>query len=363
MDARARKLIEELARITAAEGGGEGGITLGELYAKFWDEFARFKKSGPSIASWFAPILSWKHEGRPLRDHPAMSIRPKTMMLYKVDRMQQPGARRGTTVQESTVRTEWLMLKRLYRWGIDEELLPSFPLERLKIGKPKRRKGHVRAEQVMRIARHLPDWAATLVVLMAYTGMRVGTALTLRWTDVDFETGRITPSKPESDNKRHGEPCFIGGDKDLAEAAMLAWRTRYPGDEYVFQSKDPRWMRRTRPARPYSVNYFRRIWHRACEAEGITTADGAAVPHHTRHFFKLHATETLGLSLPVVAALMGHASITMTMSYGSIDAEALAAALERARSRLEMLSTQRRGPRGVVRDDGTVRAIAGSEKS
>jgi integrase len=298
------------------------------------------------------PMLEWRPaEGEPsIGETPALLLKCTTLWAYRTWRLEQPGRAVGSKIAPGTVRTEFASAKALMNWAVDAELIDHNPLARLKTGRIPKRKGNIRGEKVDTLRVSLPEWANALVLLCANTGMRIGTAIELRWDDINFETGQITPSKPESATKRHGEPWMMDGSPE--RAALLELRSKSPPDSpWVFTSPK----RRRGRWRPYSYGYFHKLFQRAAASAGIKTDDGYTTIHHLRHGFKLQANEEWGWTLAVIARRMGHASVETTRGYGAIDAEALEAAHRRAAEKI------RKGPRGRgPSPDGTVIPITRS---
>lgn len=71
-----------------------------------------------------------------------------------------------------------------------------------------------------------------LHALPAYTGMRRGEALRLRWIDVDFENGRITARSRKQSRARKETARQIDIHPDLRRE-LLAWRTKRPKGQFV----------------------------------------------------------------------------------------------------------------------------------
>ena len=151
-----------------------------------------------------------------------------------------------------------------------------------------------------------------IVRLLVLTGCRRNEILHLRWDEV--EGGRLRLA----DGKTGGRIVMLCA----AARGILAGLPR-GAEAHVFPS-------RTRPDRPVtSVDCF---WRAVRARAGL---DDVRL-HDLRHTFASHAVMN-GVPLPVVARLLGHARIAMTMRYAHIGDDAAEAAAERVGARVAEL--------------------------
>ncbi len=67
------------------------------------------------------------------------------------------------------------------------------PLSGLKkLREPKRTRRYLSKDEIARLIEHSPKYFRALVIAAVYTGARKGELTRLRWSDLDFERGRIT---------------------------------------------------------------------------------------------------------------------------------------------------------------------------
>jgi integrase len=140
------------------------------------------------------------------------------------------------------------------------------------------------------------------VVLVAlYTGLRRGEILRLRWSDIDFEKGRLSVRR--SKTKSGKREVYLNS---MLHQQLFSLSERVRG-EWVFPS----------PARFQTPGQAERhiadvknAFHRAVHLAGIKKITF----HQLRHTFCSRLADA-GIPLPVIQKLAGHASITMTSRY------------------------------------------------
>lgn len=148
--------------------------------------------------------------------------------------------------------------------------------------------------------KHGPAVAA-LVWFLAETGMRVGEALALTWTDLELEGPRPHAQVRTSKN---GDARWV----PLTEEAAKAARTQ------VTRTTGP-WFGLSQS----SVNHVFRV---ARDAVTSTRGDAEVVPHTLRHTCASRLIRS-GVSLPLVQSWLGHRDIRSSMRYIHTDREGL----------------------------------------
>ena len=153
-----------------------------------------------------------------------------------------------------------------------------------------------------------PMWY-TFLHLMAYTGMRRGEVLALKWSDIDFAESVITISKTvtrdrddnltiESVKTEAGERVI---DIDSATMGLLnEWKEKAKKKSFVFYNRKGSFLAPTQPG-----NQIRKVTS-SCGLRHIS-------PHGFRH---THCSMLFaaGVSLPQVQARLGHTDIRTTMN-------------------------------------------------
>jgi integrase len=189
------------------------------------------------------------------------------------------------------------------------------------------------AEQVSRLAHHAElqnPGAGTLILVLAYGGLRWGEAVGLRRGRCDLLRSRLLVKETISEvngklyfgsTKTH-EDRVIVLPRRIAEqlAAHLAERVPEEPDALLFSNKVGNPLRNS--------NFRHRIWQPACKESGMP--EGLRI-HDMRHTAASLAVSA-GANLKAVQRLLGHASATMTLDrYSHLftdDLEALADRLD-----------------------------------
>ncbi|MFI5020867.1 MAG: tyrosine-type recombinase/integrase [Alphaproteobacteria bacterium] len=165
-----------------------------------------------------------------------------------------------------------------------------------------------------------------LVRLLATTGMRLGEALGLRWTDIDLPARAIRLR----DAKAGARTVHLGA----ATVAILDTVTDRTG--YVVRGLDP--------AEPLSVNVAEKAWGRLREAAGV--ADGRL--HDLRHTAGTFAA-LAGANAFAVRDLLGHRTLAMTGRYVERAADMVRATADAVSNRVAAaMSAADREPAEVV---------------
>jgi integrase len=159
---------------------------------------------------------------------------------------------------------------------------------------------------------------AALFLLLARTGLRLGEALALHWTDLDFQGGTLRVARTLSTGKV-GTPKS-GAARDVDVSPMLARRLRRlhlaRKTEALGRgwSEMPPWIFCTRTGHPYHHRVIQRAFARVLTKASLPEH---FTPHSLRHSFaSIPISE--GESLAYVQRMLGHASIKLTVDlYGS----------------------------------------------
>lgn len=156
---------------------------------------------------------------------------------------------------------------------------------------------------------------ADKIRLLLLTGCRRGEITRLRWCEVHGATLRL------SDSKTGPREVWLS-----AAARALIERQPRAGGAWVFPS--PR-----DPARPCGREIG--LWYRTRREAGIEDVR----LHDLRHTFASHAVMS-GVPLPVVAKLLGHSRLSMTLRYAHVHDRDVAAAAERTGTAIVQLCAQ-----------------------
>jgi integrase len=220
--------------------------------------------------------------------------------------------------------------------AIDDGLMRSNPTRKFKAPRPEPSTKVVPTrEQVAQMIAAAPDARArALVVVLAYTGLRIGEALSLRWSDWD---GAGTIQVRGKGGKMRAVPVT----RTLAEE-LKAWRKVQAAErmaavwwgegDYILSTPvgtkwDPSNARK---------QVFLPLANGTPASEGVEAVPGicpGATPHSLRHAAATMLLEE-GVPMKVVSELLGHSSTRVTAeTYSHVTARLVAeagAAIERA---------------------------------
>ncbi|MBV7575924.1 site-specific integrase [Pseudomonas sp. PDM32] len=212
------------------------------------------------------------------------------------------------TLSDATKNRYLSMLRSFFRFSVDIGYCDKDPTRKLKLKRELPAKLYeVNADLINRL-NYAVKWlepryplTSCLVEFLLLTGMRLGEALSLKWTDFDQTLCRVTLRITKTGRMRHvpiSEKCF-----DVLECLALATGD-FPDDGWVFPSSYNN-CHMTRPVRP---------WKEACKAAGLPKSFRF---HDLRHVFASACVKT-GIPLYTVQGLLGHSSIRMTEKYSSL---------------------------------------------
>ena len=144
---------------------------------------------------------------------------------------------------------------------------------------------------------------ADIIRLLLLTGCRTGEILKLQWREVDGDTLEL------ADSKTGPRQVLLG-----PEARTIIERQPRSGSPWVFPS----------PMNPTQARFDLSLWKKVRKLAGIEDVR----LHDLRHTFASQAAMQ-GIPLPVVARLLGHAQVQMTLRYAHVSDRDVEAAAER----------------------------------
>lgn len=212
------------------------------------------------------------------------------------------------SLSDATKNRYLAMLRSIFRFAVDHDYCEKDPSRSIKLKREVPVKLYeVNNELIDRLGVAV-NWledrfprTSCLVEFLLLTGMRLGEALPLTWSDVDFTLQQITLRATKSGRVRHvplSEECVAVLDR-LADVT-----SDFPKDGWLFPSSfGPSHM--TRPVRP---------WKKACRAAGLPLSLRF---HDLRHIFASVCVKD-GIPLYTVQGLLGHSSIRMTERYSAL---------------------------------------------
>lgn len=176
----------------------------------------------------------------------------------------------------------------------------------------------VQRQALLEAARETDITLYRLVTLLLYTGGRWAEIAHRKWADVDLDGKQVILPIKETKSRKQRVLHLVGPAWEVVEA-MAAERKQQPvvditGADYLFPSP-------YNPKQPiYSV---KRSWR--------TALSKAKLPYMTLHQLRHQYASALvigGISLPIVASAMGHATFSMVQRYSHLAPDAVRGAIE-----------------------------------
>jgi integrase len=204
-------------------------------------------------------------------------------------------------VKPTTVCARMKVLYTLMRWAVRRGYIDQLP--RLPELPENRHEKFIppNAEEIRRMMAVASSHIQRVIVLGSKLGLRVGVCelFQLRWTDIDLEDGVV---HVRAAKKNKAEPIREVPIMSSLLPLMRAWKEMdaQDGMEYVIHHNGKPITRTIDGA-----------WHNMLERAGITRR---IRPYDLRHAFASDAIAA-GADIGTVARLMGHANVTMTLSY------------------------------------------------
>jgi len=198
------------------------------------------------------------------------------------------------------------------RWGLRTDN-PCRGIERNQEHKRQRYLTGVELTRLTTVLDELPDQgAANAIRLALLTGARRGELLAARWDDIDIEAGVwVKPAATTKQKTAHRIPLSEAARRLLAEMRQGADTDA----EWVFPA----------PRKPGHRTDLKEAWEVVRKAAHIPDVR----LHDCRHSFA-SVLASQGLSLPIIGALLGHATATTTYRYSHLMMDPLRRATEAA---------------------------------
>jgi integrase len=201
-------------------------------------------------------------------------------------------------------------LSRMFSLAIKWHMRPDNPCKGIERNTEHKRRRYLSTEELARLTAALAQYrdrqSADIIRLLLLTGARRGEVLAARWDDIDLDAGVWhKPGAATKQKAAHSVP--------LSEAARRLLLAIRHDDTWVF------------PANGSHRRDVKDAWAAICEA---AHSKGARL-HDLRHTYA-SVLASAGLSLPVIGALLGHATPVTTSRYAHLFDDPLRAATERA---------------------------------
>lgn len=155
--------------------------------------------------------------------------------------------------------------------------------------------------QVMALFSNVSNYKHKLILMLIYgSGLRIGEAVNLSWSDINFEQHKIHIKSAKGKKDR-----IVMLPYSLV-SALQYYREMYRTVNFVFEGQIK--------GQPYSAQSVRSVMHRAKRAAGI---EQRATVHTLRHSFATHMLNA-GTDIRFIQKMLGHQNIKTTTVYTHI---------------------------------------------
>lgn len=212
-------------------------------------------------------------------DIPVVRINKGMAADYRVKRHS------AKTVSDATVNRDLSVLRHILYWAIDESLLLSNPLSRMRLVRERRIKRLVVSiQEELKLMVAAPEHLKRIIVAALDTGMRRGEILNQLWEHVDLDRRVLFVTKSKTPE---GESREIPLTNRLFD---LLWESRQPeGLIFTYQK--------------HSIRIIKTTWRKSLKRAGLRHIRF----HDLRHTFNTRLLEA-GVMQEVRMTLMGHSS-------------------------------------------------------
>lgn len=219
------------------------------------------------------------------------------------------------------------VLKRLYKWGASEDLVPKDPFAKLTIPPCGRRERVLSREDLRKLYLAASRPFRRLLFVQLRTLARPGEIRQLTWGQIDWDHRVIVLVKFKGKKFRRDKLKARAIPLDKAVVRMLRNLHR----KSVDKSETGRVFIGER-GKPLTPNGVRCLMRKARVVAGLDGGDEPVVCYHLRHTGATNAVR-LDLNLKLVAEVMGHARTSTTERYTHLDTADVVAAIDRMAAR------------------------------
>ncbi len=216
---------------------------------------------------------------------------------------------RSSEVSPGSVVKELNVLKHLLGLAIEWDLIPYNPAVKIKTPRvPAGRVRYLQPTELRALLAACPDWLRPIAGLAAFTAMRRGEILKLRWIDIDLNGGRIM--LPQTKN---GDGRIVYMNELASDVIRSQWRDGAKGTDLVFPLADD--------CTPDNISKGFAAVCRRLEIEDFTFHD---LRHTAASWLRMQ-----GADIHTVAQLLGHKDLRMATRYQHLSPEFLSTAVGR----------------------------------
>lgn len=250
------------------------------------------------------------------------------------------GGRPTKEFAQCTINLEVTTIKQFIGYLINEGHLHNMSRLRLKVSKnPSSDRYCYKPEEVAAILGHCKagnrQWFGALLTTLVYTGLRIGEALSLRWSDIDFANSRIslTDERYSRRRKAKGKERRLKGKKSRSfpihpDLAAVLMQIPPSSDDIVFHGAKGGKLKYDDALRYLVSEVIRPLSNRFPTPPGEIVGFVDARFHSFRHYF-CSACSRSGVSEFDLMKWMGHADSEMVRYYYHLNNEQSQAAMDR----------------------------------
>ncbi|MCG3135581.1 MAG: Tyrosine recombinase XerC [Planctomycetes bacterium] len=262
-----------------------------------------------------AALRAWKEFFGPRAGRRALrldEITPAMLLDYRAWRTSHRNSLGGPAkpISPRTINADHAAMCRILNESVLDGHLDKNPIAGMKkLREIRRQRRYLTKEELGALIAKCPVHFKPFLVTAAYTGARKGELTRLRWSDLDFESGKIALYRPKVGNAdwidmHPAVEAELQRLRASRETTLRREGKKLAPEEHVFLS---------RHGTPFVE--IRRSWVLALKAAGLDGREGLT-PHSLRHSFATHYLQNGG-AVTDLQQQLGHAELATTQIYAS----------------------------------------------
>jgi integrase len=231
----------------------------------------------------------------------AREIKPAMIEAFQHEMRTKPREGRKKAYKPATVNRMLALMKRIYNLAIREDMVEKNPCFKVAmLPENNKRDRVITYAEYTAIVSHLPKYAANIVTVAYYTGMRAGEIFNLTWDHVNMKEGFLAL---EAADTKTSEPRKVYFNNALREILGELGKVRRIRHRNVF----------TYRGKP--IYTIRHSFRTACTKAGVKDFR----VHDLRHTFNTNMRKA-GVDRSVIMKITGHKTTAMFERYNTVDA-------------------------------------------
>lgn len=300
-------------------------MTIGQAFGRYYSEVAEHQPSADDVFRQLDKMGAHFGSG-------ALLSQTQDSRIAEYVSRRRGDKFRGQPISNATVNREIELLRRVYRrahdlWSADIGSMPRWRKLLLpeSAGRTRALTGSEVGRLLAAVQKHFPDLLSPLRFSLM-TGVRLMNALRLRWSQVDFETGKLL-FKVKS--KRPGGEVLEIPLTSLALVEIANQKGLHPEFVFTYGVRRKRGPRQKGQRNPFTKTGWRKDWKLALKDAEIADFRW----HDLRHTAATWALRETG-NIALVKRMLGHADIKSTERYAHVLDADLRAGMEAASRRI-----------------------------